>query len=140
MKRWFNSYTFLSVLLSVLVLGAVYDSHAACGDPASDSAMGQTSGMFAALGLTDAQKAQIKDILAKYRPTLRPLVSQFRAQRQELRRLTYATPVDDAAIRAQAANVSSIGADLAVQRAHMIQDVRSLLTPQQIQEQQLMTM
>lgn len=134
MKRWFNSYTVLSILLSVSIMGAAYESHAASGDATSGAATGKGNGMFASMGLTDAQKAQVKDILAKYRPTIRSLLGQFRVQRQELRKLMHATPVDEAAIRAQAASVSSIGADLAVQRAHMIQDVRSLLTPEQIQK------
>lgn len=133
MKRWFNSYTVLSVLLSVSVLGVFYDSHAAGGDPAA-AAADPATGVFASIGLTDAQKAQVKDILSKYGPTLQPLVGQFRAQRRELHKLTHATPVDEAAIRAQAEKVATIGADLAVERAHLIQEVRGVLTPDQIQK------
>jgi len=130
MKRWLSSYTVLSVLLSFSMLCLAYESRAA----GTDTAAGVDVSLPASIGLTDAQKTQVKDIMSQYRPTLRPLITQFRAERQQLRRLTLANPVDDGAIRAQAAKVASLGADLAVQRAHLIREIRGVLTPEQIQK------
>lgn len=130
MKRWLSSYTVLSVLLSLSMLCLAYESRAAGSDPAA----GVDVSLPASIGLTDAQKTQVKDIMSQYRPTLRPLITQFRAERQQLRRSTLANPVDDGAIRAQAAKVASLGADLAVHRAHLVQEIRGVLTPEQIQK------
>ena len=38
------------------------------------------------------------------------------------------------AIRAQAAKVASLEADLAVERAHVAHDIRAVLTPEQLQK------
>ena len=45
-----------------------------------------------------------------------------------------AEPFDETAIRAQAAKVASLEADLAVQRAHVAHDIRAVLTPEQLQK------
>jgi protein CpxP len=45
-----------------------------------------------------------------------------------------AETVDEAAIRAQATKVAAVEADLAVQRAHGAQEIRKVLTPEQIQK------
>ena len=133
MKQWFSSYTVLSVLLSLATIFVVYESRAAGNDPATGDVATHSTGLPASIGLTDAQKTQVKDIISQYQPTLKPLVSQYSAERQQLRKLMHSSPVDDGAIRAQAEKVASLGADLAVRRAHLIQDIRGLLTPEQIQ-------
>ncbi|MCL5022713.1 MAG: Spy/CpxP family protein refolding chaperone [Nitrospirae bacterium] len=129
MKEWLKDIAVLAALLSLLALGWVYVSHAAAEQ---DAGVAPAQATIAALGLTDQQKEQLKDISAKYKPTLRPVIRQYRAESRQLRKLIHATVLDDGAIRAQAATVASFGADLAVQRAHLIQDVRSVLTPDQI--------
>lgn len=45
-----------------------------------------------------------------------------------------AETIDETAIRAQAAKVASLEADLAVQRAHVAHDIRAVLTPGQLQK------
>jgi Spy/CpxP family protein refolding chaperone len=91
---------------------------------------------WAALGLSDDQKAQVKSILQKYKPTTQPLVQQLVAERRALRDAIHAPTIDEPAIRAQAAKVASLQADLAVQRAHVSHDIRAVLTPEQIQKLQ----
>ncbi len=89
---------------------------------------------LASLGITDAQKAQIKDILRKNQPTVQPLVKEFVADRRALRDLIHAETVDEGAIRAQVAKLAKVGADVAVARAHVAHDIRGVLTPEQIKQ------
>ena len=86
------------------------------------------------LGVTDAQKAQVKAILRSYQPTVGPLVKEVVTERRTLRDTIRAQTVDETAIRAQAAKVASLEADLAVQRAHVAHDIRAVLTPEQLQK------
>jgi Spy/CpxP family protein refolding chaperone len=134
MKKSIRSFIILSVLLSVMTVGGLCASHAADNDGGSGVAVTPAHGIFASIALTDDQKTQLKEVFQKYRPTVQPLSMQYVAERRQLRKLTHAMPVDDGAIRAQAAKVSAVGADLAVQRAHLIQDIRSVLTQEQVQK------
>lgn len=86
------------------------------------------------LGVTDAQKEQIHAILHKYQPATEPLIKQFVAERRALRDLVHAETIDEKAIRDQVAKVAGVGADLAVQRAHVAHEIRSVLTPEQIKK------
>jgi protein CpxP len=97
-------------------------------------ANGRFAQRLARLGVTDAQKAQLKTILRSYQPTVGPLVKEVVTERRALRDTIRAQTVDEIAIRAQAAKVASLEADLAVQRAHIIHDIRAVLTPEQLQK------
>jgi Spy/CpxP family protein refolding chaperone len=106
---------------------------------ADTNEVGTASGHFfarklAQIGVTDAQKAQVKAILRSYQPTAGPLIRQVVTERRALRDTIRAETIDEAAIRAQAAKVASLEADLAVQRAHVVHDLRAVLTPEQIQK------
>jgi periplasmic protein CpxP/Spy len=89
---------------------------------------------LAQLGVTADQKAQVKTILRKYQPTAQPLIQQVVTERRALRDTIRAETIDEAAIRAQAAKVASLEADLAVERAHVAHEIRAVLTPAQIQK------
>jgi Spy/CpxP family protein refolding chaperone len=134
MKKHIKNFALLAVLLSFITAFGVYDSCAAGNDSGAGPAVTPAHGIFASIGLTEDQKVQLKDVLQKYRPTLKPLVQQYMAQRQQLRKLIHAGSVDEAVIRAQVAQVSTTEADLTVQRAHLIQDIRNVLTQEQIQK------
>ncbi|MBK5274552.1 MAG: Spy/CpxP family protein refolding chaperone [Desulfuromonadales bacterium] len=84
------------------------------------------------LHLTPQQKQQIKDIFAKNRSSAQPLMKQLMTERRSLRNLVQADTIDEAGIRAQSANVAAVQADLAVNRAHVAQEMRAVLTPEQI--------
>lgn len=94
---------------------------------------------WAALGVTDEQKAEVKEILRQYQPTVQPLIQQFVVERRTLRELVHAETVDEAAIRAQVKKSAKVGADLAVARAHVAHDIRGVLTPEQIKQLAEMT-
>lgn len=137
MKKWLRNL--LVAFLFVAAVGAsVLDSHAQGTDPGSGQAVapaqGPGHGLFASLGLTDEQKAQIKGIFQNHRTAAAPLVQQLRTQRHQLRTVIETAPVDEAAVRAQEAQVSAVKADLDVLRAHLIQDILGVLTPAQIQQ------
>jgi protein CpxP len=55
-------------------------------------------------------------------------------ERRALRDTIHAETIDETAIRAQAAKVASLEADLAVQRAHVSHDIRAVLTPDQLEK------
>ena len=97
-------------------------------------ARGRFRQKLAQLGVTDDQKAQVKAILRKYQPTAGPLIRQVVTERRALRDTIRAETIDEAAIRAQAAKVASLEADLAVQRAHVAHEIHAVLTPAQLQK------
>ena len=82
--------------------------------------------------MTADQKAQIRDVLGKYRPETEPAVRQLVAERQALRRMIQGGAADESAIRGQAAKVASLEAGLAVMRARAAKEVRTLLTAEQL--------
>lgn len=87
----------------------------------------------AALGITGTQTAQIHDILHAAQPALQPLIDSLVQGRRALHTTIQTTPVNEQAIRAQAAKVATLEADLAVQRAYLHEKIQALLTPDQIQ-------
>ena len=89
---------------------------------------------LAQIGVTDDQKTQIKEILRKYQPAVSPMVKEVVTERRALRDTIRAETINEPAIRAQAAKVASLEADLAVQRAHVAHEIRSVLTPEQLQK------
>jgi len=83
------------------------------------------------LGVTGEQKTQIQGVLGKYRPEAEPAVKQIVAERRALRRMIQEGASDEGAIRGQAAKVAALESDLAVMRARLSKEVRSLLTEEQ---------
>jgi protein CpxP len=91
-------------------------------------------GKVAELGVSDSQKEQIHAILRENRPALQPLVAQSVQERRALRKAIHNAPVNEQAIRAQAARVAQIEADLDVKRAHVSERIRGVLTPEQVEK------
>ncbi len=103
--------------------------------PAAPESYGGVRGrIWDQIGLTDDQKASIKAVRQKYMPIIRPLARSLRAERGALRGLMNADVIDDAAIRTEASKMAAVEADLAVERAHLMNEIRGVLTPEQIQE------
>lgn len=88
----------------------------------------------AELGLSAQQKHDIKGIIANHKPQIQPLRKELVAERRALRTLIQSETFDEAAIRAQSAKVATTEADMAVERAKMAQQIRAVLTPEQIQK------
>jgi Spy/CpxP family protein refolding chaperone len=83
------------------------------------------------LGITDAQKDQIKNIAATHRDEWRALGDRARAAHQALQQAVTADTVDEALIRQRSAEVATVDADVAVARAHAHAEVFQILTAEQ---------
>lgn len=82
------------------------------------------------LDLTDAQQAQMKDILSKEKPTIRPLFQQLAQGRQQMKQLE-AAPFDENKVRAAATAQSQAMIELMVQKARIKSELMAVLTPDQ---------
>ncbi|MEI6083290.1 MAG: Spy/CpxP family protein refolding chaperone, partial [Verrucomicrobiota bacterium] len=122
--------TTLLTLTGLLCASAfAYRAHAASAEHRPDRAF--FAEKLAALDVTDTQKQQVRTILRQHQPTAGPLLKQLVAERRQLRTTIRAGTVDEPAIRAQAAKVASLEADLAVERAHIVHAIKPVLTPEQ---------
>ena len=83
------------------------------------------------LNLTDAQQAQMKDILAKEKPTIQPLVRQVAQSHQQLRQLEMSGSFDETKARALVAQQSANLTELIVQKARIESELFQVLTPEQ---------
>ena len=88
--------------------------------------------MAAKLGLSEHQKVKMKEIFKQNREQAKPVFDRLITEKRNLRTLVQADKTDEAAIRAQAAKLSSVEGDLAIQRAHAAKQIRAILTPEQI--------
>jgi protein CpxP len=83
------------------------------------------------LGLSADQQAQVKEIFNKRHEEIKPTLDKLAAERKAEQALIQADIFDEAAIRAQAAKIAPLHADMAVHRAQVSQDLRKVLTPEQ---------
>jgi len=83
------------------------------------------------LDLTDAQQAQMKDIIAKERPTIQPLIQQLAQGHQQMSQLEQAGTFNEASVRALASQQSQTMTELLVQKARIKSELVALLTADQ---------
>jgi Spy/CpxP family protein refolding chaperone len=83
------------------------------------------------LDLTDAQQAQMKDIIAKEKPTIQPLVQQLRQGHQQMKQLEQAATFDEVKVRAAASQQTQAMTELMVQKARIKAELMAVLTPDQ---------
>lgn len=86
------------------------------------------------LDLDQSQRAEMKDLLKKNLPTVKPLVRQMIDERRALQDAIRAVPINESAIRAQSAKVAALETELAVKRAYLSRDIQTILRPEQIAE------
>jgi Spy/CpxP family protein refolding chaperone len=85
------------------------------------------------VGLTDAQKFQVKDILAAHRPTLQALRSQLQTIREEVAdRLLGPGAVQEADLQPLAQEANHLRDQLVQEWFKVILEVRGILTPDQL--------
>jgi Spy/CpxP family protein refolding chaperone len=129
-----HHFKILAVMLALAVLAAIGVSqtvrHAHMrGDGIFD---GRMLHYFARkLDLTDAQQAQVKGIMAKEKPTIRPLMLQMAQSHQQLRQLVMNGPFDEAKVRELASQQAQNTTELTVQRARIASELIQVLTPEQ---------
>jgi Spy/CpxP family protein refolding chaperone len=83
------------------------------------------------LDLTDAQQAQAKEILAKEKPTLQPLIQQMGESHRQLRQLEMSGTFDEGKVRDLAARQAQTMTELIVQKARIHSELVQILTPDQ---------
>jgi Spy/CpxP family protein refolding chaperone len=98
---------------------------------------GHEFGMFHMIGffaknldLTDAQKAQMKDIVEKERPTLKPLMEQSHQVEQQLHQYEEGS-YNEGKVRTLAAQQSKVELELTVQRTRIHNELYQVLTADQ---------
>jgi len=135
-------FRFLMAALAVVLGTALAKSQtadAAAPTPASVPAMhhyrghgmGERWGFFGkALNLTDDQKTQMKAIMQKEHPMMRPLFQQSHQIDLQLRQYAEGT-YDEAKVRALAAQKSQVDVELAVQRTRIHNEMFQVLTADQ---------
>ncbi|HEY6337862.1 MAG TPA: Spy/CpxP family protein refolding chaperone [Candidatus Sulfotelmatobacter sp.] len=125
----------IATLCVLLVTGAARSqaADAASAPPAHSHRYGMRRGMgfFAGyLNLSEAQQAQMKDILAKERPGLKPLYQQLQQTRQQLKQYEQGA-YDEAKVRTLAAQQSQAMVELAVQKTRIHSELFQVLNPDQ---------
>jgi protein CpxP len=86
---------------------------------------------FHHLDLTDAQKAQFKQIMTQERPTLKPLMQQMEQGENQLRQLELSGNFSEDQARTIAAAQSQNATELMVQHARIENELIQILTPDQ---------
>ena len=148
MKTLHKGFTALVLLTAVAVGGTIVFGNAwadrgdyrggwcACSDRDGGwTEHGQPGHRLAkALGLSKEQQEQVKAIFRKHRDEIAPLRKEMVSGRRELRNLIQSDKPDEAAIREQVRKIAATGGNLAVRWAKVAQEVRTVLTPEQIQK------
>jgi Spy/CpxP family protein refolding chaperone len=90
------------------------------------------------LNLSDAQKQQVRDIMQRDRDNMRTTMQRLQQAMQAQRAAINQVPVNEQAVRAAAAGLAAVEADVAVAQARLHADIWNILTPeQQEKEKQL---
>jgi Spy/CpxP family protein refolding chaperone len=124
-KMWF------AALAIVLVAGlAIAQPHG--GPRGGDFFGGPMLGFFTDyLDLSDAQRAQIKDIMTKEKPALEPLFKQEMQSHWQMMELVQSGGFDEAKAQAIAALGAQVHAQLEVQHARVASEAYQVLTADQ---------
>ena len=83
------------------------------------------------LDLTDAQQSQVKDIMAKEKPALKPLFLQLAQASHQMRQLEENDNFNEAQVRTLAAQQSQTMTELIVQKARIESEMLQVLNPDQ---------
>jgi len=130
-----NRFKLLAVVLSVAMATAAFSQTVV----KTARGMGHHGGFSAhmlgfytdSLDLTDAQQAQVKDILTKEKPAIRPLMQQLAQGRQQMKALEQAGTFDEAKVRAAASQQTQTITELMVQKARIKSELMAVLTSDQ---------
>jgi periplasmic protein CpxP/Spy len=92
---------------------------------------GLHGGMFKQLNLTDAQKAQMKQLHQSFAEQTKPLREQLRAKHEELRQAEQGGTFDEAAATQKLTEAAGLEAKLMGAEFKLRQDMLAVLTPEQ---------
>jgi len=129
-----HRFKVLAVVLSVAMSTAAFSQKVV----KTHQGLGHRGGFSRMLGfytdyldLTDAQQAQMRDIIAKEKPTIQPLMQQLKQGHQQMKQLEQAGPFDEAKVRAVASQQTQAMTELMVQKARIKSELMAVLTPDQ---------
>jgi len=118
--------------LAVAVPFAIAQSKEAGGQRHGMRGAGHMAGaMFRNLDLTDAQKTQMKQIRESHSQSLRPLMEQIRAKRQEIRQASQGGTFNEALVTQKLNEIAPLEAKLMSERSRVHQEMLSVLTTEQ---------
>jgi Spy/CpxP family protein refolding chaperone len=83
------------------------------------------------LNLTDEQKTQVKTIMQKEHPVMKPLMQQSHQIELQMRQSAEGTTYDEAKVRALATQKAAVEADLDVQKTRIHNELFQILTADQ---------
>ena len=86
---------------------------------------------FGKLDLTDAQKAQLKQIRENHHQTIAPLMQQIGAKRQEIRQASEGGAFNEALVTQKLVEIAPLEARMMGEQAKIHQEMLSVLTPDQ---------
>jgi protein CpxP len=86
---------------------------------------------FRNLDLTDAQKAQMKQIRESHRQAIAPLREQIRAKRQEIRQASQGSTFNESLVAQKLAEVAPLEARLQAEHFRIRQETMAVLTAEQ---------
>jgi len=86
---------------------------------------------FGKLDLTDAQKAQLKQIRENHHQTIAPLMQQIGAKRQEIRQASEGGAFNEALVTQKLVEIAPLEAKMMGEQAKIHQEMLSVLTPDQ---------
>jgi Spy/CpxP family protein refolding chaperone len=86
---------------------------------------------FSKLDLTDAQKAQIKQIHENHRQSIAPITEQIRAKRQEIRQASQGGTFNEALVAQKLSEIAPLEAKLMGEQFRIHQETLSVLTAEQ---------
>lgn len=88
-------------------------------------------GLINRLGLSDAQREQVKGLMDSRRDEVKAIGDRARSAHEALQAAVNADTFDEGAIRARSAEVASVEADMAVSQGRVYADVLQILTTEQ---------
>jgi Spy/CpxP family protein refolding chaperone len=128
-KRWI----ILAGLITLAVVGFSMVSHAGrhFPNPMALGPMYRLNLLSEELGLTDDQRAALKNLVRSHRQEIQPLVKAVIANKRTLQELVLAEKPDPAAIRQASADLGNAIAEAAVLGSVLAQKAQLILTPDQ---------
>lgn len=130
-------FRFLVAALAVMLGAAIAKSQTADTTPPPSrhghefGMEGRMMGFYAKyLDVTDAQRAQMKDVMHKEHSTMKPLMQQVRQMDQQLKQYEEGT-YDEAKVQALVAQQAQTLVQLKVQQTRIHNELYQLLTPDQ---------
>jgi len=127
---------FCIMLAMTVFIGAAYAATEENTQAFDRSGSGFGGGFLSALvklGLTDAQKHQVALILRTSREKGRAYFDDFRRALQVLRGVMATNGSDENAVREAFKAVATAGEEMAVHKAGVIMELKSILTPEQLE-------